>query len=229
MTTNTIEVAIEELHKGFRLLNDRIFNSQLPLPAILVQNQGTRTRNILGWCTVDKIWADDNQTIQMYELNITAEFLNRPLSEIMCTMLHEMVHLYCNVANIKDTSRKGGYHNKRFKTEAEKAGMAVTFNKSNGWAVTTLLPQTQAMIESLDLNQEAFKIKRYTWGEVATDGEDPEEKPKKKPPQNIWHCPGCGIEIKPKKKVKLNIICGKCMKPFVEKPDESDDDEEESA
>lgn len=224
---STIEVAIKELHKGFRLLNERIFHNQLPLPAILVQNQGTRTRNILGWCTVDKIWADEKRTIQMYELNITAEFLNRPLAEVMATMLHEMVHLYCSVADIKDTSRSGGYHNKRFKAEAERFGFEVTFDKKNGWEHTALLPQTLAIIEGLDLDQEAFKIKRYTWGEATEENdEELEEKPKKKP-QNIWHCPSCGIEIKPKKKIKLNIICGKCMKPFVEKPDE--ENQEESA
>lgn len=219
---STIELAIEELHKAFRLLNERIFHNELPLPAILVQNQGTRTRNILGWCTLEKIWADEQKTIEMYEINITAEFLNRPVVDIMETLLHEMVHLYCRVHNIKDTSRKGAYHNKRFKAQAELAGLNVTFDKSIGWAYTSLKPETKEMIESLDLNPEAFKIKRHTWKDEEDEGQDPgdkDEHPKSKN-ANIWHCPSCNMEIKARKNKELNIICGKCMQKFVKKSDE---------
>ena len=33
--------------------------------------------------------------------------------------VHEMVHYYCQINNIQDTSRGNTYHNKRFKEEAE--------------------------------------------------------------------------------------------------------------
>ncbi|PLT43534.1 hypothetical protein B8V81_5074 [Paenibacillus pasadenensis] len=215
---STIDLAIDELHKGFKALNNRIFGGQLPLPAILVQNQGNRTRNILGWCTVDKIWVDDAKTIQRYEINITAEFLNRPLPEIMETLLHEMVHLYCNVNDIKDTSRKGGYHNKRFKAEAERVGLTVTFDKSIGWAYTALKPETEELILGLGLNPDAFKIRRKTWGDDE-DGEEGDGK-RKKGVQKVWRCPTEGCEnhtsvIKAKRGKALDVICGKCMQKFV--------------
>lgn len=216
---STIERAIEELHKGFRALNKQIFDSTLPEPAILVQNQGNRTRNILGWCTLDKIWADVEKTIQKYEINITAEYLNRPVTEIMETMLHEMVHLYCQVNSIKDTSRNGSYHNKRFKAEAERVGLKVEKVPNIGWASTSPKPETIELIERLQLDPAAFKIRRFTWGEVGDDA-DQDETPRNKPTKRFWRCPtqeceNHKIEIKAKKKKPLDVICGKCREKFV--------------
>lgn len=57
------------------------------------------------------------------EINIGAESLQRTVPEIIATLRHEMVHYYCCVNNIKDTSRNGAYHNERFKTECEKRGL----------------------------------------------------------------------------------------------------------
>jgi hypothetical protein len=223
---STIERAVEELHKGFRLLNDKIFSGTLPEPAILIQNQGHRTRNILGWCTQQKIWMDKEQTIRKYEINITAEYLDRDVTEIMETMLHEMVHLYCQVNDIKDTSRSGTYHNKRFRDEAERHGLTVEFDKQIGWAYTNLKPETKKTIESFNLDREAFKIKRYTWG-VNDNGDSQDNKddrPRRKRSKNVWECPDCKERIKAKK--KINIICGKCMKHFVQvkEDDEEKDD-----
>jgi len=43
-----IETAISELHKVFHKLNDVLFNSALPEPALLIQNKGNK-KNVLGW------------------------------------------------------------------------------------------------------------------------------------------------------------------------------------
>lgn len=216
-----IERAIRELHEGFRLINQTFFKGALPEPAILIQNQGNRTRNILGWCTLNKIWTNREKTIQQYEINITAEYLNRPMLEVMETMLHEMVHLYCSVNNIKDTSRKGSYHNKRFKAAAEEHGLEVEFDKSIGWARTSLSSKAERLFNDIGLNREPILIKRDTWGiEDPNAEEDPDEespKPKKKQ-SNIWYCPGCETAVKSKKEVKL--ICGNCMKPLILYEDE---------
>lgn len=229
--SSTIEIAIEELHKGFALLNDHMFQSSLPLPAILIQNQGTRTRNILGWCTIDKIWADKEKTIQLFEINITAEYLNRNVTDIMATMLHEMVHLYCSVQKIQDTSRSGSYHNKRYKEQAERFGLEVTFDKKIGWAYTTLKPDTQALIESFHLNEAAFKIKRYTWGQMEEEDGEGEEEPKRKSPKRFWRCPteNClnhKLTIKAKVRTTLDVICGKCNQRFVLVEENVDEDED---
>lgn len=222
----TIKRPIEELYKAFHLLNKRIFAGKLPTPAIVIQNQGNRTRNILGWCTSEKIWANAEKNIRKYEITITAEYLNREVAEVIHTLIHEMVHLFCIENDIKDTSRSGYYHNKKFKQQAEIAGLNVEFDKSRGWAQTSLRPETRDLIDSLNLDSEAFILKRYTWEEV--EGEEGEEKePKKRKVKPIWTCPKCE-DPKIKTDKELNIICGKCMKRFIKIDPEEDEECDES-
>lgn len=229
LADTAIETAIEELHKGFHLLNERLFDATLPVPAILCQYQGNRTRNILGWCTTDKVWSSNDKQIQMYEINITAEYLSRPIVAIMETMIHEMVHLYCIMNKIKDTSRSGTYHNKRYKEQAERFGLSVEFDKQRGWATTALIPETEELINSLPLNPNAFLIKRLTWGEEVE--EDGEKKPRDGSVKRFWRCPtedceNYKIEIKALKKKTLDVICGKCREHFVLVEEEPETDED---
>lgn len=51
-------------------------------------------------------------------------------------MLHEMVHLYCREHGIKEVSRGGSYHNKRFKEIAEAHGLTCVQCGSHGWNTT---------------------------------------------------------------------------------------------
>ncbi|MEK5061012.1 hypothetical protein BK126_26215 [Paenibacillus sp. FSL H7-0326] len=205
---------IKELYKAFRILNTELFNGELTEPAILIQYQGNRSRNIYGWCTEKKIWISQDKAIKKYEINITAEYLVRGLTEIIHTLIHEMVHLYCSENGIQDTSRGGSYHNKKFKAYAERVGLTVEFNKSYGWSQTSLTPLRKSWIESLDLDPEAFVLNRYSWGDEDED-EDKEQDDKPKKPKPVWCCPTCQ-DPKIKSKKKLNIICGDCMEKFIE-------------
>lgn len=112
MNTN-IETAISELHKVFHKLNDVLFNSALPEPAILIQNKGNK-KNVLGWCSTQEIWVNKTTQERRYEINIVAEYLNRSVYEVVSTLLHKMVHLHNLVNGIKDVSRGNVYHNKKF-------------------------------------------------------------------------------------------------------------------
>ena len=53
------------------------------------------------------------------------------------TLLHEMIHEYCFIHQIKDTSRGGSYHNKRFKAEAEQRGLQIDYDSRIGWSITS--------------------------------------------------------------------------------------------
>lgn len=48
-----------------------------------------------------------------------------------------MIHLYCMVNGIKDTSNGGRYHNKRFKVEAEQRDLKIGYAKHIGYSVTS--------------------------------------------------------------------------------------------
>lgn len=122
--------AISQLEHIYNSLNADFFAGELPTPILTVQSKpGT-----MGHCSVAKVWQRrDDKT---YELNIAAEVLNYPIEETLDTMLHEMVHLYCRQHDIKEVSRGGKYHNKRFKAIAEEHGLTCVPCGQYGWNTT---------------------------------------------------------------------------------------------
>lgn len=88
----------------------------------------------------------------------------------------------------------------------------VEFDKDRGWATTSLTPETKELIESLDLDRDAFVMKRYTWED---DEEDPDEneEPKKRRKKDVWACPNCKDQKIKSNKI-LNILCGRCTQRF---------------
>lgn len=106
------------LNKLFDLLNQRFFENELSRPTITIQS----TPRAYGHFSMrDDTWV--SVTGSSNEINIGAGTLARPIENICATLLHEMVHYYCHVNGIKDTSRGNTYHNKRFKTVAESHGL----------------------------------------------------------------------------------------------------------
>jgi len=210
-----MERAIVELHKIFRYLNKTYFNNVLIEPVILIQHQGNRRANVLGWCTVGKIWRDKENKISNYEITITAEYANRPYEEIAETMLHEMVHLYCAMREIKDTSRGNTYHNKRFKEQAERVDLKVEHNDKYGWAFTS---PTEKLLNTLlrmpDRNLEAFTMARTFGGRGYRSGEDQSENEGKRKTSWKYQCPNCEMSIRASKVV--NVKCGDCDKTMEE-------------
>lgn len=87
------------------------------------------------------------QREQLKEINIGAESLKRPVAEVIATLLHEMVHNYCHVNGIKDTSRSGTYHNKRFKEECEKRDLIITKANVIGFSITRPTEEIFQLVE----------------------------------------------------------------------------------
>lgn len=151
---------LAELNRIFNLFNTKIFDDKLELPVIVVN---TRTKRAMGTCSVNKIWLYHKETgsdYSKYEITISAEYLNRPVEEICATLLHEMVHLYNGLNKVEDTSNNYVYHNKKFKTEAEKRGLIIEHAKTIGWSVTTLKPETKELIKSFNINEQVFEYYR---------------------------------------------------------------------
>lgn len=195
------EVVIAELHKAFAIFNKEFFNGELKEPAILIQSKGNR-KGCLGWCTVNKAWRNQETKEERYEVNIVAEGLNRGVYPVMGTLIHEMVHLYCLQNDIRDVSRGGTYHNKRFKEVAERSGLVIEHDERIGWSLTKLQSGTMSLIDKSDINKEAFNLSRK-------DGVVTSKEPAKKSSVRKYVCPNCGCIIRATKKV--NVICGDCL------------------
>lgn len=207
---------IIELHKAYDLFNTVFYDNKLPEVAIVVQTKGKA--NAYGWFTTKEVWVDKEQDIKRYEITITAEHVNRPYVEVLRTLHHEMIHLYCAINDIQDTSRGGTYHNKRFKEESEKHGFFYpegSYDKKCGWSFSELKPETIAIIESWGIDPNAFRLARLEFGGVgATE--------KKKSNIIKWTCP-CGTIIR-SSKPEINVACLDCGGKFVsDAPTEGDE------
>lgn len=218
---SNIQVAIGELHVAFRKLNEEFFDNELVEPAITIQSNGKR-KATMGWCSNKEVWSDKEGLIKKYELNISAEYLDYDFMETMDTMLHEMVHLYNALNDIKDTSRNGTYHNKRFKLECERRGFYFPSNRADkklGWAFPKLTDETKDRILKLGIKSEAFMIARRNIvnsenkdaNDTVQDGEIEEEK---RPSTFKWVCLKCNLIVRSTKD-NVFIKCGKCDETLI--------------
>lgn len=203
------------LEKIFRALNQQYFGGELEEPIITIQS----TKGAYGHVTVAKAWRRKDDW--RHELNIGAETLDRPIEDVVATILHEMVHLYNLAHEVQDCSRGNSYHNKKFREEAERRGLSIEHHPRYGWTITS---PTEELLEFI-INQ--------GWGEVhmnrgggwipppssggktgnGTGSTGTEEKPKKSSTRK-YKCPKCGQSVRATK--AINVICGDCMEKMQE-------------
>lgn len=201
--TTNLQPAIKTLHQAFDKANKVIFNNELPQVVITMNSRGNR-KGVLGWFTVNTAWTNGNE--EYHEINITPEALNRPYIEIIQTLVHEMIHLYCSVNDIKDTSRGGAYHNKRFLKTAEEHGFEYLHDAPDakiGYSAITFTKQTENMVKFWNINKDAFSISRKDFGTG---------KAKKKSNIIKWECQ-CGVIVR-SSKPEVNIVCMDCGGKF---------------
>ena len=203
--TNGSEKYIETvkyLGKLFDYVNEHLFNGELTKPVITVQVDFRNKTN--GWFTTAKVWKENNDDTGEYELNVTAQQLNRKLCTterdcIVSTLIHEMCHLYAKLNNLQDCSRSGTYHNKLFKKIAEQHGLNVECVQTIGWSYTTLTEDTQRLIDDfVKDNPETiiYRLPMFKGQRVSTSS------------TRKYVCPCCGNSVRATKAV--NIMCVDC-------------------
>lgn len=142
-----------ELYRAFDHFNNIFAEGKLPKVVITIQESGRR--NAYGWFG-NGFWTDRLAGDAVPEINLSAEYLSRGPDGLLETLLHEMAHLWnATVANVRDCSG-GQYHNKHFKTAAERFGLHVERSGNRGWAYTKLTEESQAAIDSLDADEQVF-------------------------------------------------------------------------
>ena len=202
------------LNKVFKLINTEYFDNELEMPTITIQS----TVGAYGHVTTSKVWKTESGKAS-YELNIGADYLNRPIENIVATLIHEGCHLYAMQNGIKDTSNKGVYHNKRFKALAEERGLIIERHDKYGWTITT--PSEATINFCIDNDLQEVLITRHTgitFTGVGTgkNGNGTPVKPTapKKGNSIKWICPCCGAIVRRTK--ILNIVCGECNEQFIQ-------------
>ena len=206
MTKDKLSITLNELHKLFDNLNQEFFQNELPECIITVQAKGNT--GAYGWFTPAKVWNVEKES--KHEINITAELLSHEYIDIAKTMLHEMIHLYCNTNNIKDVSRGNSYHNSKFKEESIKHGFYYkesSYDKKYGWTFSELTEESIEKINNFKINKGS--LRRINRKDVAANGAP---HPAKKSNIIKWTC-GCGDIIRSSKS-DIKAVCGKCYTEF---------------
>lgn len=116
------------------------------------------------------VWSNDGNDV--HELFVGGEGLQRGAQALMGTLLHEAAHAAAEARGIKDTSRNGRYHNRRFQAIATELGIEVQHDESLGWSTTTVPDATAAKYTGAILDLDA-SITAYRKGFEFMFGGDP--------------------------------------------------------
>lgn len=207
------------LEKLFRALNQDFFNGEVDEPIITIQS----TPRAYGHCSVQKVWKVKDE--ERRELNMSADYLTRPIEETVATMLHEMVHLWNLKNNIQDCSRNFTYHNTKFRDKAREIGLLVDHDDRYGWTITSASEQIIDYIISKGWEEIQMNHGFYGGWIAPTGGADKDKgtqsggKPtkgtgEKKGNSRKYVCPDCGMIVRATRIVRVK--CADCDKLMIE-------------
>lgn len=109
--------ALEDLYRAIRRRHS-------DLPALMiVTGSGVRGRTITWGHHRPGAWKQANSEGRLAELFISGEALDKGAASVLWVMLHEAAHVLAEVWEVKDTTRRGAYHNHQFVMVAEHLGM----------------------------------------------------------------------------------------------------------
>ena len=210
----TYNRAAAYLNSIFDSLNDRYFESALSRPVITIQS----TPRAYGHFTLYDAWSVDGDK-GMREINIGAGTLSRPIENVVATLLHEMCHYWNDQHGIKDCSRGGTYHNKKFKKLAEACDLHIDHHPTYGWSITT---PTDALVEfCLENGLTEIRLCRNDYVPLQIPGSGTHTGTntgtgaggKKPSSTRKYVCPCCGLSVRATKSV--NVGCLDCDTPLV--------------
>jgi hypothetical protein len=148
--------------------------------------------------------ADSNRP----EVLVSGEGLKRGARAVLATLLHEAAHGLANTRQVKDTSRQGRWHNRRFAALAGELGLQVAKDPKTGWSQTSLTDQLAGryadQLTGLDAALLLWRHSERQLGPAAAS-------------RNLLACScECGRKLRVSRTTleQAPIICGACEEPF---------------
>ena len=194
---------IDYISKAYDYFNEKLFEGALIKPVLTINPDVKNKAD--GWLTDEKLWKENENDGGMYELNVSAQFLNRAFSDVAATLIHIMCHQWAKSNGFQDTARSGSFHNKLFKEIAEDHGLNTEYVHGRGWATTTLKESSAKLVDEF-LEKHPQKL---IYREMLI-------KPKRVRDVSIrkYVCPYCESSVRATKAV--NVVCGDCNQKMQE-------------
>lgn len=197
------------------ILEEYNLMNEIGMPTVTIQS----TPKAYTHCSLRKVWIAENTA--SYEINVSSNYLNRSIVEIVASLKHELSHRIAMERGLKDVSANGFYHTKVFKDIAEST-FELQIDKHPQYGFTLTSPTDETLDFCIKYQLEDIKIYRaldYTasvGGHSGNRGTAPTTNTPTtiKPKSSVrkYKCPQCGASCRATK--AINIICGDCMVPF---------------
>ncbi len=202
---------IEVIESAINFLNKHLFDNELSNIKVTIQPDTNTKNTTYGWAC-NGIWSNGKASAN--ELNITANSLKRPFSEIWITLVHELIHIYafCTGDPTGATSRQGRYHGKRFKELCDQFYLITEKNESIGY----ITPHQKMMKEQREIYlnfKKSCKVNLARLFKYQRVMFEKSSKPRVSTTSK-YVCPMCELSFKAKK--GLNLICGDCQEKLKE-------------
>ena len=223
-TTKTSRAA-GQLEAMYRALNKRFFNNELPTDSTII-TIASSSKSYGHFICSSNAWTIDDKTSGergAFEINISSGTLDRPIENVCATLCHEMVHQYCFLNSIKDTSRGNVYHNSNFRIQGEKRGLHIDYDSKIGWSITS--PTEELIDFIIEYGFEDIRIGRNEYSGYFLGGGDRAGNPTNKPTlptlpkkgnSHKLICPCCGVTVRYTTSKAPNIVCGDCNEQMID-------------
>jgi hypothetical protein len=185
----------------------RAYHPDVPQVVVILGAGSESRRGLFKWGHFAAArWqvADTNRP----EVLVSGEGLKRGAPAVLATLLHEAAHGLANTRGVKDTSRQGRWHNRRFATLAGELGQKVDVDKRTGWSQTSLTDQLAIryadQLAGLDAALGLWRHTERQFGPAAAS-------------HNLLACScECGRKLRVSRTTleQAPIICGACEEPF---------------
>lgn len=197
---NVLSEVYNKLDKALNYFNKEVFKGEFESIVFTIQGEKATAKGSYGTQWAEKWQVEDKKVT---EISLSAEHLQLGnINRLFITLIHELVHERAYKRKIKDTSRNGRFHNKRFVELAEEVGLICQQNKQCGcvtetaheW-LTKIFNECYAFIGGEELTKNLLRLPTTS-------------KPKTSTNLIKYVCPICGAIARAK--ANAHIVCGDC-------------------
>lgn len=181
----------------FRILNEHYYMSWLKKPVFNLYAPGRG----------DKWYFVTLKRTGVFEIRTRPQNFLNGYEEIISGLLHALVHEFCFMKSIQDTSSLGTYHNRRFDEVARDHGLITEYRSSGGFTEIGLSKECKAFIKTTKVMDLCKELEILALKEIKAE-EPKGDKKHQGPRRTVFVCPGCKMKAAAVKSAKL--ICGRC-------------------